>query len=669
MKTNFSQYLKSARRRAILTFLTIVGYLLILAAIWAATAFVFKTIFANCDASWTQLFWNCWKEPKLRFFTSALAAFFVVYATAPKLRYLKRDGACDVAEDLGGKPASRRNRDEARFCEIVEETARGFGVPVPAVYILRDEEGINACSIGCNPESSAILATAGAIRLLTRDELRGVVAREFGGWLNGDAKMNMGLIWALAGLQTTAFYGLEGFRQTKGDARGGNDKETPGGRWFASVAFYVGLPGFVLAAFARSAISRSRQKSADKAAVESTQNSLALVGALKKMGGAPQGSAVKTPRVWEFAHLFFGSIAPGGDWRAFRTHPDLTERILALDPKFDGAFPTLVEETSETEGDPEGAGRPEAEGPDVAALAERLVAALDGQTPEQLDGLEAALDDVPEEIKESLADFDGARTVVFALLLERTNVKVLKKQAKMIFGTETRGAKRTKDEARQFKRRVSRAARALWGASFSTRAAVVRLAIAPLKLGTLEQYKRFRATTEKLCDADGRIDLFELALQHSAISELDVWFKLQGAPAAQYGTFGGVNLSTQTALSYLAYCGANNDPKEAEKAFNRGGAALLKLEEEAENLSLRRLKDVSMEEFKQAIERMTQTTARLKGNLLVAFFCCVAADGRVTEKEAELFAAIALALGVSAPIWRSLIEASQGGGGDVAAAN
>ncbi len=64
MKTNFSKYLKSARRLTILIFLASFGCLLILTAIWAATAFVFETIFGN-DERWTRLFWNCGKEPKI----------------------------------------------------------------------------------------------------------------------------------------------------------------------------------------------------------------------------------------------------------------------------------------------------------------------------------------------------------------------------------------------------------------------------------------------------------------------------------------------------------------------------------------------------------------------------------------------------------------------------
>lgn len=78
--------------------------------------------------------------------------------------------------------------------------ALAAGVPVPAVYVLRDEDGINACALGDDVENSAIAATAGALRLLTRDELQGVVAHEFAHLVNGDVKINMRLIGVLFGL-------------------------------------------------------------------------------------------------------------------------------------------------------------------------------------------------------------------------------------------------------------------------------------------------------------------------------------------------------------------------------------------------------------------------------------------------------------------------------------
>ncbi|MBQ9127949.1 MAG: M48 family metalloprotease, partial [Thermoguttaceae bacterium] len=438
MKTNFSKYLKSARRLTILIFLTTLGCSLTLAAVWAATAFVFETIFGNGDESWTSLFWNCGKEPKIFYVSLTIGALYVVYATMFKLCYLKRLGACGVAEELGGKPVSTQNPNEARFYEIVEETAREFDVPAPSVYVLRDERGINACVIGGDPESSAILATAGAIRLLDRDELQGVVAHEFGHLLNGDVKTNMGLIWALAGLQSLTFYALEWIRQTGNDERGGNAKEGIGVAIFAGLGLIVGLPGFVLAAIVRAAISRPQERLADKAAVEFTRKPLALAGALKKMGGASRGAAVESPRAWETSHLFFGSIWADGSGRVFRTHPRLNARILALDPNFDGEFPTLDEEAAETgeARDSETKAKPGTSRLDVKTLAEALVATLDGRTPKRLDGVEATLGEIPEEIERSLADFDGARTVVFALLLDRNDREVRRRQLETIRRSE-----------------------------------------------------------------------------------------------------------------------------------------------------------------------------------------------------------------------------------------
>ena len=665
MKTNFSKYLKSARRLTILIFLATFGCLLILTAIWAATALVFETIFGNGDESWTRLWESCAKEPKIFYVALTVGALYVVYATLFKLRYLKRLGACGLAEELGGKRIDRstQNRNEALFNEIVEETAREFDVPAPVVYVLRDEEGLNACVIGGDPESSAILATAGALRLLTRDELQSVVAHEFGHLLNGDVKMNMGLIWALAALQSSTFYALEWIRQTRNDERGGNDREGIGIAIFACLCLIVGLPGFVLASIVRAAISRPQEKRADRTAVEFTRKPLALAGALKKIGGASRGAAVESPRAWETSHLFFGSILADGVGRAFRTHPRLNARILALDPNFDGKFPTVVEETAETGEARESEAKTAsgASGPNLKKLAEALVALLEERTPARLDGVEATLGEIPEEVERSLTDFDGARTVVFALLLDRNDRETRRRQLEAIRRSATDGEDADDVQATERAARVEATARAFVGASFTTRATVVRLAIPALKLGTFEEYERFRATADVLCNADGRIDLFEFALRHSAIRELDVWFGITPPPVARYGSFGCVNLSTRTALTYLAARGAEGDEEAARRAFDVGVAALAELEPSAQNLERRRSEEITLEAFKTAVERMAQTTPRLKSNLLTCFFACVAADGRVIEEEAETFDAISLALGVSEPVWRSVADALAAG--------
>jgi hypothetical protein len=162
-----------------------------------------------------------------------------------------------------------------------------------------------------------------------------------------------------------------------------------------------------------------------------------------------------------------------------------------------------------------------------------------------------------------------------------------------------------------------------------------------------------------LCDANERGDLFEFALQASVIRELDVWFGLAFLPKTRFSAFSDVREAFRTAATYLAFRGANEDEAAAKSAFAAGVSALGDFAKTTEPLEKKSLENVDLETFYEAVERLAQTTPRLKEKLLTAFFACVAADGRVIEAEAELFDAISLALGVPAPVWRSVVEASK----------
>ncbi|MBQ6827011.1 MAG: M48 family metallopeptidase, partial [Thermoguttaceae bacterium] len=265
-----------------------------------------------------------------------------------KVGELKRLGADGVATALGGTRISRSSSvwAERRFYNVVEEMAIASGVPVPSVYVLRGEDGINACAIGGDAESSAIAVTDGALRRLSRDELQGVVAHEFGHLLNGDVKINMRLIGVLFGLQMLTLLGIGIYRSTLYASLVTSDSEgRKGGMaivlaiWlFALGLIVIGSIGVFFSSLIRAAISRQREFLADASAAQFTRNPAGLAGALKKIGAATNGSTVTSARSAEMAHLFFGSVFSGGLSSLFQSHPNLVERIRRLEPEFDGNF-------------------------------------------------------------------------------------------------------------------------------------------------------------------------------------------------------------------------------------------------------------------------------------------------------------------------------------------
>jgi Zn-dependent protease with chaperone function len=90
---------------------------------------------------------------------------------------------------------------------VVEEMSIASGVPMPRLFVLPLEEGINAFAAGFTPADAAITVTGGALSRLTRDELQGVIGHEFSHVLNGDMRLGIRLIGLLHGIMLLGLIG------------------------------------------------------------------------------------------------------------------------------------------------------------------------------------------------------------------------------------------------------------------------------------------------------------------------------------------------------------------------------------------------------------------------------------------------------------------------------
>src|SRR5688572_21205898 len=117
-----------------------------------------------------------------------------------------RAGGAVVARSLGGTRVERGTRDPAlrRLHNVVEEMAIASGMAMPEVYVLENEDGINAFAAGNTPADAAIAVTRGAVIRLDRDELQGVIAHEYSHVLNGDMRLNSRLLGWVFGLLVVA---------------------------------------------------------------------------------------------------------------------------------------------------------------------------------------------------------------------------------------------------------------------------------------------------------------------------------------------------------------------------------------------------------------------------------------------------------------------------------
>ncbi|HEY4416141.1 MAG TPA: M48 family metalloprotease [Verrucomicrobiae bacterium] len=285
-------------------------------------------------------------DPRLCAWTILATIILVAAGCLYKKQQLAAGGSA-VAKLLGGKKIERdtADLDKKKLCDVVEEMAIAAGLPVPEIYLLERERGINTFAAGHTRDDVAIGVTFGAFKLLSRDELQGVIAHEFSHVLNGDTRLNMrlmilahGLFWPTLLGRVLTYGSPEALESTDSLF----DKETkqrilptvPVGLVF----LFIGSISSPFARLIKSMICREREWLADAAAVQFTRNPAGIEGALKKIGGLYRGGQLDSPNAEVASHLYFANSNQDPLFNFLSTHPPTAQRILAIDPAFDGRF-------------------------------------------------------------------------------------------------------------------------------------------------------------------------------------------------------------------------------------------------------------------------------------------------------------------------------------------
>ena len=244
-----------------------------------------------------------------------------------------RAGGAVVARSLGGEPVTAEEADlkRKRLLNIVEEMAIAARIRKPQVFVLAEEQGINAFAAGHSPDDAAVAVTQGALEKLDRDQLQAVIGHEFSHILNGDMKINMRLTaWIFGLFVITDFAG----RIMRGRSRGKSDGRI---RLIAVGIFVAGSIGMLAGRLLQAAVSRRREHLADASAVQFTRNPQALQSAFVIMAASAEGTRLEHEGSADVAHMFFAGSAPS--WAAkfgrslVATHPPLEERVRALDSR------------------------------------------------------------------------------------------------------------------------------------------------------------------------------------------------------------------------------------------------------------------------------------------------------------------------------------------------
>ena len=225
-----------------------------------------------------------------------------------------------VLRMYGAKEVSQSEAPE--LYGIVGELTSKASLPMPKVYIMENDTP-NAFATGRNPEHAAVAVTTGILRILSRDELMGVIGHELSHILHRDilistiAATMAGAISILASMaRWGAMFG--GFR---------SDDEEGGGNIL--VVLLVSIFASVAAMLIQLAISRSREYMADEGGAH-LSHPLSLAKALGKLEVAAQRIPMEANP--STAHMFIvNPLRGGGVLSLFSTHPPIEERIARLE--------------------------------------------------------------------------------------------------------------------------------------------------------------------------------------------------------------------------------------------------------------------------------------------------------------------------------------------------
>lgn len=605
--------------------------------------------------------------------TATFVALFILAGTLFKSAELMGGGA-KVATALGGTRLLAGSSDPKarRLRNVVEEMAIASGVPVPDIYVLEKEGGINAFAAGFSPSDATVTVTRGAIDLLDRDELQGVIAHEFSHILNGDMRLNIRLIGLLFGITAIHSVGrvimIGGGMIAKGaglgglgvgwtaDKTGASDSKILGFFVLIALAFMafilsigvsilvfgaglslLGLLGLISARAIKSAISRQREYLADASVIQFTRQTKGIAGALKKMGGNKLRSYITAADPEDVSHMLFGKGS-----EKFGTHPPLTDRIKALDPSFTAADYSRADTTRERQvvnddGLPAqvtaGIASTPARGSTVI-LPETITESVGQPDQAHIEYARKLRQSIPEDLYTAAHSVRLSYMLTLALILDRSG-QHFERQINLV--EKRMGAKWSGSAGAYY------ADLAKIGAEY--RLPLLELAFPALKRRPASELVFLADLATSLVEIDGEIDLYEFCFYRILLLNIGHAIHPSGDSTRRRGSRLEVAQAAVNVVAIVAQNG-HEDLAQAQAAFDAGAARLGKW---AANVRIDLTQELSADVLDKSLDLLLQVDGKGRRKLLLAICEAAAQDGRLNAAEGELIRVICATLDCPLP--------------------
>jgi len=516
---------------------------------------------------------------------------------------------------------------------VVEEIALASGIPVPEIYVLEQESGINAFAAGFTPADAAVAVTRGALEKLNRAELQGVMAHEFSHIFNGDMRLNIRLMGALFGILVLS---LIGRRVLHGSYFMGRSKNNNGGAIMlvAVAVTVVGYIGLFFGRWIKSAVSRQREYLADASAVQFTRDPDGIAGALKKIAIYSDASYLNV-ETEEVSHMLFGS---GENMSMFSTHPPLNERIGRIDKSFKPDDLIQLAKNIQRKGQAEAeqaAKQQSREKPSGSGMfdADNLIDQIGHPDFSRILMAAALAASIPEEISQAAHSNQWATEVLFYCLMDRDEEI---REQQLLFVAQNMGSD---SEARV--RGLLSAAPEL---AREQRLPLLEIAIPELKRRPPDQVSKVLTTVKALNEADGQTDVFEYLMAKIIAQHLWESINPQQVRLSGKGNLKQVISKALDVIAILALHG-NDDEETAGNAY-RAGSELLGIDTTVPMPVI--------EDWCEAMDRALPALDKLKPadkeKLVKALIATVMSDNRVAVTEMELLRVICSVIHVPLPM-------------------
>jgi heat shock protein HtpX len=205
---------------------------------------------------------------------------------------------------------------------MVRRLTQKAGLPMPKVYII-PSEAPNAFATGRNPEHGVVAVTDGIMRILSREELEGVIAHELAHIKHRD--ILTGTIVATIAGAISMLAQMAHWAMLFGGGRRDDDE---GGSPIVALVMMIVAP--IAAMLVQMAISRTREYEADASGARLAGNPYGLANALLKLERGAQAIPMQDPNP-ATAHMFIvNPLSGGGLMTLFSTHPPIAERVKRL---------------------------------------------------------------------------------------------------------------------------------------------------------------------------------------------------------------------------------------------------------------------------------------------------------------------------------------------------